>query len=100
MVVSLLVFMCILFLAAETVFIGSAKDRDEDIRDVRSSTDTHYLQERAVTLIQCGETTGSMSMFLCRLALGALFVSVTCSGITLVQTRRLRKQIDDTQKAG
>lgn len=100
LIVCALVFAYIGFTAANTVLINGPQDRDDEVREIRASTDTHYLQERAATLIQLGEFTSSLSMLLCRLALGALLVAMICSIVTLVQAHKLRRQIDETKRAG
>lgn len=100
LVICALVFGYIALTAANTGLVSGAAERDQDIREVRASTDVHYLQERAATLIHLGSFTSSLSMLLCRLALGALLVAMICSGVTIVQARRLRRQLDDTKRAG
>jgi len=95
-----LVFAYIAFTAVDTVLISGTKDRDDSVREVRSSTDIHYLQERAAGLIQLSAFTSSLSMLLCRFALGALLVAMICSGVVLVQIRRMRRRINETKNAG
>ena len=100
LVVCALVSLYIALTAANTVLIPGTQYRDDRLREIRASTHTHYLQERAATLIQLVSFTGSLSMLLCRLALGALLVAIVCSGITIIQVRRLRRQLDDSNRAG
>jgi hypothetical protein len=100
LVVCSLVFVYIAFTTADTVLINGAKDGDDSVHEVRSSTDIHYLQERAAGLIQLSAFTSSLSMLLCRLALGALLIAMICSGVDLVQIRKMRRRIDETQNAG
>lgn len=100
LVVCFLVLGYIAFTAANTVLVSGTAERDKYIQEVRSSTDIHYLQERAATFIGLGEFTSSLSMLLCRLALGALVLAVLCSVITLVQVRKARRLTDEPKTAG
>jgi hypothetical protein len=100
LVVCCLVFIYIALTAANTVLVSDKQERDHHVQEVRASTDTHYLQERAVSFIELGWFTSTLSMLLCRLALGALLVSMICSGITLVQVRRLRRQFNESKHLG
>jgi 4-hydroxybenzoate polyprenyltransferase len=100
LVVCALAFAYIALTAANTELISGKEDRDRRIQEVRASTDTHYLQERAAILIKVGALTSSLSMLLCRLALGALLVAMICSGITIVQAWRLTRQFDDSKRTG
>jgi len=93
LIVCFLVFVYIAISAPNTVLVNNAGDRDEKIREIRSSTDIGYLQERATMLILNGEFTSSLSMFLCRIALGTLLIAMICSGLILIQARKLRGQI-------
>ena len=98
LIICAIAFVYIAFAAANTVLISGASDRDAQVREVRASADTHYLQERAAMLIQAGAFTSDLSMTLCRLSLGALLVAMLCSGVTIVQARRVRKAINQEPK--
>jgi hypothetical protein len=100
LIICAIVFVYIALAAANTVSISGAADRDAKVREVRASTDTQYLQERAAMLIQAGAFTSQLSMTLCRLSLGALLVAIICSGVTVVQARRVRREINEAKRTG
>ncbi len=89
------VFLYLLVCAGNVVFVHSVQDRDKSIRDIQSSTDLRYVQERAVSLVKLGWYTGQMSMRLLLVAIGTLLVVLVCTIVSLLQIRRLRRKLNE-----
>src|SRR5262249_23257443 len=86
--------------APTTVLVSTAEGRDESVRKTESSTDLRYVRQRAKELVQLGWVTSQQSLWLCRLAIGTLFLLMVGASISLVQIRRLRRQLRETTRAG
>ena len=85
--------------APKTALVGTAAGRDESVRKTESSTDLRYVRQRAIELVQLGWVTSQQSLFLCRLAIGTLFLVMVGASISLVQIRRLKRQLSQTTHA-
>jgi hypothetical protein len=85
--------------AANTVMMAGPEARDESVRTIESSTDLRYVQQRAVALIKGAAFTSRLSMFLCRLAVVTMLLVMVGAGISLIQIRRLRKQLNEPTRS-
>ena len=85
--------------APKTVLVSTAQGRDESVRKTESSTDLRYVQQRAKELVQLGWVTSQQSLLLCRLAIGTLFLVMIGASISLIQIRRLRRQLSEATHA-
>jgi hypothetical protein len=85
--------------APNTVLESTVEGRDESVRKTESSTDLRYVQQRAIELVQLGWVTSQQSLLLCRLVIGTLFLVMVGASISLVQIRRLKRQLSETTRA-
>ena len=74
--------------------------RDEEIRSIKTETDVSRLQQMATMYVSAGYGTGATATVLCRVALGAELLIIAGSIVSLVQVRRIRRQLHETKSAG
>jgi hypothetical protein len=86
------VFFFIAISAPATTLVRNARERDERIRSVESSTDLRQVQGTATGLLQAGYATSDTAMILCRVFLGVLLLVGGGAVITLRQVRRTRRE--------
>lgn len=92
MLLCIAVFYFIAICAPETTLVSNARERDERIRSVESSSDLGKVQSTATMLLEAGYGTSYTAMILCRIFLGTLLFIIVGAVITLRQVRRIRRQ--------
>jgi hypothetical protein len=76
------------------------KDCDKNVQEIRSSTDLHEVQQIATWRTQGEAYTSESARMLLIIAVVTLLLCMICSGVSLLQIRRLKKQLYDTKSAG
>lgn len=98
LMVCLPAYLYISLTALDTVLIGDEKSDAQNVREILLTSDWHSLQERAAFLFRQGHATSKLSMRLCNLALVGFLVAMACSIVSILQTRRLKKQLNYLEK--
>jgi hypothetical protein len=86
----------LLFLAftiPNVISMSRVRDREREVKQIRSSTDLHEVQEIAVwrTSEEAYVTEGARLLLI--LSVGALLFCMLCAGLNLLQVRRAKKEL-------
>ena len=90
LILSAAVFFIFALLSPETQFLD-AKGRDDWMSLIKTATDIDRLRNIAGNVVSLGWATGSTSILLCRLAMGAFFIIMSGSVIGLFQIRKMKR---------
>jgi ABC-type Fe3+ transport system permease subunit len=74
-------------------------DRDKNVREIRASTDLHEVQQIATWRTQEEAYISDSARMLLIISVVTLLLCMICSGISLFQIRRLRRQLYDKSAA-
>lgn len=87
------VFFILALLAPETQLFD-AKQKEEWISLVKTTTDIDRLRNIAANIITLGWATGSTAIWLCRLSIITLLVIVCGAIFSLFQIKRMKKELN------
>lgn len=87
------------FAIPNVISLNKITDREKNVQEIRSSTDLHEVQQIAAWRTQEEAYITDASRLLLIISVAALLFCMICSWTSLVQIRRLKRELDDRRAA-